>query len=64
MATTTEKNEEKNHLCTVRMSDEEHARAEAVASYHGVTVSSAIRMLLKREARDLGVEPKLKHAAK
>ena len=47
----------KTRLCTVRMSDEETARAEAVAGHYGINVSSAIRMLLKREARDLGVEP-------
>lgn len=49
--------EDKNHLCTVRMSNDEWTRANAVADHYGVTASSAIRMLLKREARDLGLEP-------
>ena len=50
--------EPKDHLCTVRMSAEENERANAVAEHYGVNVSSAIRMLLKREAREIGVEPK------
>ena len=52
--------EAKDHLCTVRMSVEENERANAVAEHHGINVSSMIRMLVKREARDLGVEPKAK----
>ena len=49
--------EEKTHLITVRATTEESDRAEAVASHHGINVSSMIRMLVKREARDLGLEP-------
>lgn len=50
-------NEEKSHLCTVRMSETEWARVNAVAEHHGVNASAVIRMLLKREERDLGIEP-------
>lgn len=52
--------EPKDHLCTVRMSAAENERANAVAEHYGVNVSATIRMLLKREARTLGVEPKTK----
>ena len=50
--------EAKEHLCTVRMSATENERANAVADHYGINVSAMVRMLVKREARDLGVEPK------
>jgi antitoxin component of RelBE/YafQ-DinJ toxin-antitoxin module len=56
--------EAKDHLCTVRMTATEWARASAVADHHGVNASSVIRMLLKREARELGVEPAAKTTTK
>lgn len=37
-------------LFTIRMTDEERARAEAIAQHYGLNVAGAIRMLLKREA--------------
>jgi len=50
-------NEAKDHLCTVRMTADEEQRANAVARHYGINLSSTIRMLIKREARDLGLEP-------
>jgi antitoxin component of RelBE/YafQ-DinJ toxin-antitoxin module len=50
-------NEPREHLCTIRLSDEEHARAERVAEHYGLNVSALFRMLIKDQARTLGIEP-------
>lgn len=47
----------KSHLITVRASDTENERAGKVAAHHGINVSSLVRLLVMREARDLGIEP-------
>jgi len=52
----------KANLVTIRMDDTEEARASAVATHYGLPVSNVVRMLLKREARDLGLEPSAKAA--
>ena len=36
-------------LFTIRMTDDERARAERVAKHYGLNVAGVIRMLLKRE---------------
>ncbi len=54
----------KEHLLTIRASDEENDRATAVADHYGLNVSSMVRMLVKREARDLGLESQAKKSAK
>jgi len=46
----------KEHLITIRADAEENERAAAVAAHHGLNVSSMVRMLIMREARDLGLE--------
>ena len=49
--------EVRERLFTMRMSEEEWQRADAVAKHFGLNLAGAIRMLLKEKARDLGVEP-------
>lgn len=49
--------EHKSHLITIRASDTENERAAKVAAHFGLNVSSLVRMLVMREARDLGIEP-------
>lgn len=44
-------------LFTMRMSEEERARSEALASHFGLNVAGLIRMLLKEKARELALEP-------
>lgn len=41
----------------IRLSDEEAERVERVAQHHGINAAALFRMLLKREARELGLEP-------
>jgi hypothetical protein len=44
----------RSEMVTIRLSPDEHARAERVAEYHGLNVAALFRMLVKREARDIG----------
>ena len=48
--------EPKTHLITIRANDTENERAAKVAAHHGINVSSLVRLLVMREARDLGIE--------
>lgn len=48
--------EVRERLFTMRMSEEEWARADAVAKHFGLNLAGAIRMLLKEKARDVGIE--------
>ena len=41
----------------IRLSEEEAERVERVAQHHGINAAALFRMLLKREARELGLEP-------
>jgi antitoxin component of RelBE/YafQ-DinJ toxin-antitoxin module len=44
----------RERLFTMRMSDVERRRAEALAAHHGVTVAALVRMLLKKHERATG----------
>lgn len=48
----------------IRMSAEETERLEAVATHHGLTAASVIRMLVKHEAEKIGFKPSATPAAK
>lgn len=49
--------EVRERLFTMRMSEEEWQRADAVAKHFGLNLAGAIRMLLKEKSREIGVEP-------
>lgn len=51
-------------LFTMRMSNDEWARFEAVAAHYSLNVASVMRMLAKREADALGLTPSAKPAKK
>jgi antitoxin component of RelBE/YafQ-DinJ toxin-antitoxin module len=48
----------KRTIITIRVTEAELARAHAVADHHGLSIASAVRMLLTRESRTIGVESK------
>lgn len=50
--------EMRERLFTMRMSEEEWQRADAIAKHFGLNLAGAVRMLLKEKARELGVEPR------
>jgi hypothetical protein len=43
----------REHLFTMRMSDEEWGRVEKLCAFHGINAASLLRMLLKKEERAL-----------
>lgn len=47
----------RERLFTMRMSEEEWQRADALAKHFGLNLAGVIRMVLKEKARELGVEP-------
>lgn len=52
----------RERLFTMRMSDEEWTRADALAKHYGLNLAGVIRMILKERARELGVEATLSAA--
>jgi antitoxin component of RelBE/YafQ-DinJ toxin-antitoxin module len=47
----------RGRLLNMRVNDEEWDRLNRLAQHYGVNVSAVIRMLAKREAVSLGLEP-------
>ena len=47
----------RGRLLNFRVNDEEHARLERLAEHYGLNVSGVLRMLAKRDAVALGLEP-------
>jgi antitoxin component of RelBE/YafQ-DinJ toxin-antitoxin module len=41
---------------TIKMTAPELARTKAIAQHYGLSMSAAIKMLLKNQARELGLE--------
>ncbi len=46
----------RERMVRLRLSAEENALLEAVAAHYGLNVSSTIRMLVKRDGMELGVD--------
>jgi len=46
----------RERLFNLRMSDDEFARLEAIASHYGINGAGVVRMLLKREVDALGIQ--------
>ena len=40
-------------MFTMRLNDEEHLRLEALAKHHGIAAAALIRMLLRKEEREV-----------
>ncbi len=53
-------NEARTAMVTIRLTPEEHARAEALADHYGLNIAAWFRMVAREKARELGVEPKKK----
>lgn len=47
----------RERLFTMRMSEEEWQRADALAKHFGLNLAGVIRMMLKEKVRELGIEP-------
>jgi hypothetical protein len=47
----------RQRLFTMRMSEEEYARATLVAQHYGLPLAATVRMLLKREADAVSPQP-------
>lgn len=52
--------ETRSEMVTIRLTPEEHARAEAIADHFGLNIAAWFRMVAREKARELGVEPKKK----
>lgn len=56
--------EMRERMFTMRLSKEESDRLDALAEHYGLNGVGVIRMLLKREARSVGIEPTAEASAK
>lgn len=46
--------EQRTEMVTIRLTPTEHRRAQRVAEYHGINVAALFRMLVRKEAREIG----------
>jgi antitoxin component of RelBE/YafQ-DinJ toxin-antitoxin module len=46
----------KSEMVSIRLSPEEHAKAQAIAAHYGLNVASWVRMAIAQAAREVGVD--------
>lgn len=51
-----QEDERRLYITAMRLNPEDHRLALAVAEAHGLPISSTMRMLIRREARALGLD--------